>query len=249
MTSIEATIERLTGIVDDSRQQRSRDGYFAALYRNVTVAMRDRIRSGRFDDADRMERFVVAFADRYLDAHRAWRAGEPTTASWALTFEAVGRWRPVALQHLLVGMNAHINLDLGVVAAELAGDSSGLPALRRDFDQVNRVLGELVEASQGAVASVSPWLSLVDRFGGRSDEAIIRFSLRVARDQAWRAAQRLAPLEGTARLQAIDALDQAVAGIGRRVLHPGARLTLVLLLVRLRETASVPEVIDALTGA
>ncbi|MEO1088374.1 MAG: DUF5995 family protein, partial [Acidobacteriota bacterium] len=41
--------------------------------------------------------------------------------------------------------------------------------------------------------SVSPALALLRRFGGRLGDAIIRFSLTVARQGAWRLAERLAP--------------------------------------------------------
>ena len=35
-----------------------------------------------------------------------------------------GRWRPIVLQHLLLGINAHINLDLGVTASEFGEHGS-----------------------------------------------------------------------------------------------------------------------------
>ena len=81
--------------------------------------MKDALEAGAFDDADRMERLDTLFADRYLDAVAARSAGRPATASWELTFAAAQRWRPLVLQHLLVGINAHINLDLGIAAARL----------------------------------------------------------------------------------------------------------------------------------
>ena len=81
-------------------------------------------------------------------------------------------------------MNAHINLDLGVAAAD-AGGGAPLDAVRADFDAVNDVLGQLIDGCQGALDEVSPWLGLADRVGGRGDEAVIRFSLVAARRQAW----------------------------------------------------------------
>ena len=108
-----------------------------------------------------------------------------------MAFEAAGRWRPIVLQHLLLGMNAHINLDLGVTASELA-DGGSIDAVRADFDAVNDVLGELVDGCQGALGQVSPWLGLADRVGGSGDETLIRFSLVAARRQAWSVAERLA---------------------------------------------------------
>ena len=35
--TIDQIVERITGIVDQAKAERSRSGYFAALYRKVTV--------------------------------------------------------------------------------------------------------------------------------------------------------------------------------------------------------------------
>ena len=156
---------------------------------------------------------------------------------WRVAFEAAGRWRPIILQHLLLGMNAHINLDLGVTASEL-GEGGSIDAVRADFDAINDVLGELVDGCQGALGQVSPWLDLADRVGGSRDEEIIRFSLVAARRQAWSVAERLAPLRGAERERAIVAVDARAVKVARAVEHPGIAGSAALLLVRLRERAA-----------
>ena len=203
------TIERLTAIVNDARRDGHRVGYFAAMYLAVTHTVRARGAAGRFEDAARMERFVTVFAGRYLDALDAWRAGRPCPLSWRTAFEAAGG-RPVIVQHLLLGMNAHINLDLGVTASAFASGGS-MEAVRTDFDAINDVLAELVDGCQQALDEVSPWLDLIDRIGGPGDETIIHFSLVVARRQAWSVATRLAGMSGPARDAEIAAVDRATA--------------------------------------
>ena len=124
-----------------------------------------------------------------------------------------------------------------------------LDDVRRDFDAVNGVLGELVEACQGALGEVSPWLGLVDRIGGGGDEQVIRFSLVVARRQAWSAATRFAALPaGAARDAEIAAVDRASAGVAHVVEHPGALASALLAVVRLRERAPVGDVIRLLAA-
>ncbi len=44
------------------------------------------------------------------------------------------------------------------------------------------------------IAEVSPWIGLLGRIGGRRDDEIVRFSIEVARSEAWRFATELAPL-------------------------------------------------------
>ena len=57
--TIDEVVEQLDAIIDDARHERSRLGFFAALYRRVTVEVRDGIAAGRFEDGPRMERFDV----------------------------------------------------------------------------------------------------------------------------------------------------------------------------------------------
>src|SRR5680860_1066517 len=52
-----------------------RGGLFTVVYRAVADRVREGIREGRFDDCERLERFDVIFARRYLDAARAWDEG------------------------------------------------------------------------------------------------------------------------------------------------------------------------------
>ena len=151
-----ATIAALTAVMDECAERDDRAGYFAAMYLAVTRTVQARAAAGAFEDPARMERFASRFAGRYLDAYDGWRAGEPISGSWEVAFRTARRWWPIALQHLLLGMNAHINLDLGVTAATFAGQGR-LAEVRNDFDAINRVLSDLVDACQGAVGAISPW--------------------------------------------------------------------------------------------
>ena len=246
-TTYADTIVALDRIVERCADAGDRTGYFAAMYLAVTRTMRERTESGRFEDPARMERFVTGFAQRYLDARTSFGEGAPGMGSWTVAFRAAARWRPIVLQHLLLGMNAHINLDLGVVASSL-GEHGSIDAVRADFDAVNDVLGELVDGCQHALGEVSPWLGLADRIGGAGDETLIRFSLAAARHQAWTVATRLGPLDGAARDAAIASVDAAAAAIGRRVEHPGVTASALLLAVRARERAAPAEVMRVLAA-
>lgn len=244
--NIPDVLERLDRIVDDARRTGSRLGYFAALYREVTAAVARGIDAGRFEDGARMARFDVTFASRYLDAYDAYCAGRETSRSWRLAFDATDRWPPLVLQHLLLGMNAHITLDLGVAAADTCpGDA--LPSLARDFREINALLGELVDDVQDRIARISPWMWILDRVGGRTDERVCGFCMDTARDLAWRHAERLAPLNGAERDMEIDFIDLAAEALAMPILRPpGMLMSAALLGVRLREVRDVGAVIDAL---
>ena len=89
--TIDEVITRLTGILIESRRVGSRLGYFPALYRKVTVRVKEGIAAGRFEDGPRMERLDVAFANRYLDAYDRRGRGDRPTGSWHVAFDAAGR--------------------------------------------------------------------------------------------------------------------------------------------------------------
>ena len=130
--TIDDVIADIAGVIARCTEESSRLGYFAALYYDVTVKVRQAIRAGAFEDGARMARLDVAFARRYLDAVAQYWRGDESTLAWQVAFRAGRRWSPNVLQHLLLGMNAHINLDLPVAAAQTAPGAQ-LTSLESDF--------------------------------------------------------------------------------------------------------------------
>jgi hypothetical protein len=247
-TTIDEALAGMDDIIARARADGDRRGYFAVLYRKVTAKVKEGVETGFFDDAEQMVRLDCLFADRYLDAVAAADAGGTPTRSWALTFDLASRWRPLILQHLLLGINAHINLDLGVAAARCAPGSE-LPGLRRDYDRINAILASMIAAVQEDLQRVSPWLHWLDRFGARTSSELIRFSIVTARAGAWRFASTLATTDANAWDAAIAERDRRVAEIGRMVAHPGVWMSGGLLAVRLRERNEVRRNLDLLLGA
>lgn len=244
--TIDELIARLDEIVLDARRRRARFGYFAALYARMTRAVQSGIQAGRFLDTAKTAELDVVFGNRYLDAVDAWRAGKETTLVWARAFSAAEAKRHLAIQHLFLGMNAHINLDLGISTAMVrpAGD---VPAsFHADFLEVNAVIAELVDDVQARLARISPWFSLIDWLGGRSDEVVLNFSVKKARDFAWSFAETLAALAEAERPAHIAGVDSHMARLADRITSPGPLLGLGVVLVRLAETRDVGAVLDAL---
>jgi len=132
-----------------------------------------------------MARLDVIFANRYLDALALYRNSEPCTRSWEIAFEAAQNQDFLILQHLLLGMNAHINLDLGIaahinldlgIAAAESVEPNRISELERDFMSINRVLSEKIDEVQDRLSRVSPLLFLLDWAGQRKDEQFAEFS-------------------------------------------------------------------------
>ena len=243
--TIDEVIDRLDAAIDRARREQNRSGYFSVLYRNVTARVREGIQRGEFENGARMERLDVVFANRYLEALHQFQAGEQPSKCWQASFQAAGAWRPIVLQHLLLGMNAHINLDLGVAAATVC-PRGALGELRNDFNIINAVLCAMLDDVQDRLAQVWPMMALLDRMGCRTDEAVMNFAIVRARDAAWSVATALAPLEGEDASQELARVDRRAALLARLIQCPGLTLSAVALLVRATELRQVHKVIDVL---
>lgn len=246
---IDEILVDLERIIDDSRHAKSRIGFFAAMYRQVTLRVQQGIEAGEFEDGPRMDRLDAVFAKRYIDAVAAWKSNGQPTRSWRASFEAAeSPDRRLILQHLLLGMNAHINLDLGIAAAEVApGDS--INSLKRDFDHINVLLNEMLDSVQKAIAKHSPMMHILDQAGGTVGDQILGFSFPVARFAAWMNALVLARQSGNEKESSIDMMDRRAALAALPIVDPGGMVgksvegTIVL-----AETPDVVPVIDTLNS-
>jgi hypothetical protein len=243
--SIDDIIHDLTTIIDDCRQRNSRLGYFPAMYRKVTIRIKDGIRERRFDDNGRMEHLDIIFAERYTDAYWQWRKGQQPTQAWAYAFARAQETQHTVLQHLILGMNAHINLDLGIAAAQTCHDCDLAP-LRNDFFAINDILSGLLDEVQDNLNQSSSFFRRIDALGGRADEAFGNFSLRRARQSAWQKAETLHKLSPAQYPPAIRQFDQATNRLAR-IICPTAALPQAFSAALSRvETAEPREIIEAL---
>lgn len=244
-TTLDDVITELDNVIARARRERSRMGYFAILYRNVTRRVRDGVEQGRFQDGPRMALLDVNFANRYLDALGRYHRGERASTCWTTAFEAAGRWRPLVLQHLLLGINAHINFDLGAAAAVTCPGTT-IAELRHDFNEINALLGEMLDDVQDKLSAISPWMWILDRVGGRTDEALCTFCLDRSRETAWGWAERLAPLEPERIDGELRELDSHVDALARAIYNPGLLLSCAMIGIRVMEVWDVERVMDVL---
>lgn len=243
--SIDEVIESLDRIIEWAKRHESRLGYFPAIYRNVTIAVKEKIENRDFDHPDFMEELDVHFANRYLYAFERYQDSQPITDSWKLAFETAGQWRPIVLQHLLLGMNAHIHLDLGISAAETA-EAGRLRDVRDDFFMINRILSNQIDKVQTQLTEVWPTLKLLDKIGGNVDETLTDASLIITRERAWNITKELSNLPTAERSGRIKILDQETARMGEKIINHNKWVQFLLLLIRLTEIQSISRTIEIL---
>lgn len=214
--------------IEQDRDENSADAYFALLYSWETHDIAEAANAGVFEAPDELRRMLVTFANRYFAARAQYRAETSTSRSWALTFRAARATSALVVQHILLAMNAHINVDLGVAAAE-----TDLPW--PDYARVDAILSQGVSRIQGCLNRTTPVLRGVDLLGGAFDEMFTIYSLKAARRQAFALAQRLRAAPEARRAVIIAEADDLALRLGQRLLDPPLRDRLLLAAVRLTE--------------
>lgn len=243
MKTIEEVLIYMDHIVAECKSHSSRIGYFAVLYRQVTRRVRDGILAGEFEDNPRMEVLDVLFAKRFIDAYELWKAGKNPTESWRLAFEASKNSSLLVLQHLFLGINAHINLDLGIAASEtMAGKD--LIGIQGDFNKINSLLAELVDGVKANLSTISPIFGWLIPLAKGRDEMLLNFSIQLARDGAWKYAGEY-HADSNKDFQVKDR-DANISKLAQKLINPGKFLAFLVKLVGFAEWKSASRTMDQL---
>jgi hypothetical protein len=245
--NIDEVIATLESIIQQSQKDQSPHGYFAALYQKVTIKVKEGINNGFFENGPRMEALDVIFANRYLAAYMEYQSKQPPTLSWQKALKLADRYWPIVLQHLLIGMNAHISLDLGIAAAEIS-KGKDINDLEADFKKINEVLSSLVNEVQNELAEIWPTLHAILRRTKKVDDFLVDFSMEIARDGAWRFAKHLAASPVDQWDAIIEERDAEIANRAKIITNPGVIVSMIFGVIRLGERGSVAEKVSKLVG-
>ncbi|MEM7038997.1 MAG: DUF5995 family protein [Bacteroidota bacterium] len=244
--TIDEVVERLQVMYDELREAGSAYGFFPALYLLVTEAIRAGVRNERFEDNPRMEKLDVIFANRYFEAWHIFQEGGTPAPAWALNFERCGRPNKyLIIQMLLLGINAHVNVDLGIAAAEVA-PGKAYASLENDFNTINDVLGALIDDVKKDMGRFSPRIGWVLRWLGGREEKLLSFSLVKARDQAWKFGADLAQAKREDWPGIIDKKNERIVKLGKAVAYPSIFGKLLMVFVKWSETKEFGPVLEAI---
>ena len=243
--TIDEVLEKLDIIIAESLQNNNPPGFFAYIYRRTTAQIKQAILEGKFEDNARMEKFDVHFANKYLEAYRDYHAGQPVCGPWKTAFDA-GKEKLTILQHIILGMNAHINYDLGMAAAEFTAGTK-IESMKNDFMLVNDVLASLVDELQIKVGRVSKLMFLLDWIGKRTDEEVMNFSMEKARHQAWSFAVKLSVLSNQDKKAKMNEVDEIIGKLGGIVISPpGKVMAFTIKIISFFESKDVKKIIAKL---
>jgi hypothetical protein len=253
VTSIDEVVDAIEGVIAWSIANESRLGYFAALYKRITLAVKNGISDHQFQDGPRMERLDVTFASRYFAALNGYfHPGDFPAIShcWRIAFDGALLPGPIIVQQMLAGVNAHIDLDLGIAAAAVA-PGAALPSLQHDFNTINAVLSSQVATVVEEIDSLSPVLAEIYAVLMNNELDLIADGLVVTRDSAWFFARTLSLEPAFLHPPAIMLHDLEVARVGSLILHPPlfARIVDVIASRESRDIVKNIQTLDAIANA
>lgn len=241
--TIDEVISILDKIVEECKKTDNPLGYFAILYRQVTINVRDGILNNRFEDNARMEKLDVLFANRYFEAYFNYQAQKPITKSWNIAFIS-SKKEYLILQYLLQGINAHINLDLGIATVKTL-ENNKIETIKNDFNAINALLSEMIDEVKDKISSLSPIFKLLMPLAKQWDHKLVQFSIETARDGAWEFANQLY-YNPTNFDTLINERDKKINTLGTALVSPPRFLGWVLNTILFFETGSVKSKMEVL---
>lgn len=247
MSSIDDVIAKMDAIVDQCKEENLRAGYFAVLYRFVTIRIKLGIETDEFDDGERMEQLDTIFARRFFDAYDAYynSADGPVSQSWKHAFDSARSDDYIIMQHLLLGINAHINLDLGIAAAETM-EGKDIELIHKDYNRINAILASLVDDVTSNLSRVSLFFGPMIKLAQGRDEMLVAFSIKIARDGAWEFAKEYAAAQNKELV--IRERDEKIADLARQLTHTGSFLSFIIKIIRFGEFRSLQSNLNRLAG-
>lgn len=244
--TIDEIIVELDNIIEQSVSENNFFGVFAFVYRRTTEQIKAGILEGKFENPTRMENFDVTFAHLYIDAYHAYCEGMTPSRSWLACFNSGNRQLSI-LQHVIMGMNAHISLDLGIATAEVTRGKN-IDDLKEDFNRVNEILNALIDEIQDRIGRASWLFRLMDFTWGKIDEKLIEAGIREFREHAWQVAVQLTNASSEKeRLDLIERFDQKTADFNRSIQQPKNKMMqLIWWTIRLFEEKDIGKIIQNL---
>ena len=190
-----------------------------------------------------MEKPDVIFVSRCLIACDAFTHNQPGTQAWQVAFEAAVKNDWIVLQHLILGINAHINLDLGIAAAEVCAGKN-INVLQNDFDRINDIISNLTNGMKKDLAEICFPVRFLNDI--KEEKVVINFSIATAPKAAWANAVVLSLMDSGQQITYIQTLDLQVSKIAQGILKPGFFVNLFLKIAGIFESDNIAKNIEYL---
>lgn len=198
-----------------------RRAIFLDCYTRMTKNMLGAVAEARFNDGAWVSSLLSRFAEYYFEAlHTYGENADGAPAVWRVAFNAASQPGIHSMQHLFLGVNAHIRYDLVLTLVDMLREEwPGLTEFQRqnryaDHRLVNQIIYETINSVQDAVIErQNPEMDLIDKLMLGVDEWLIFRLISNWREETWHHAQHLMTCAGGASADphaAIEEIEQSV---------------------------------------
>lgn len=216
-SSVEDVLNNLQWCIDYFAETNNPMGYFTAIYKKTTQAVKDGVQNGIFEDNERMERMDVNFANLYFDAIQCFLDGKPAPPHWQITFDARNRTDLSFSQQFLSAANAHICYDLSL-ATETTCKGTAVEDFKTDFMTMNNVLASLYTQVDTELSRFCPDFAFMIKY--LDPEMLYFFGIMMDknRDESWQRAVTLANVSESERPALLQSMMDEVVKHGEFIL-------------------------------
>lgn len=219
-------VSRMANQIHEWERVADQRSVFLSCYLLMTRNILSAIEQREFHDPTWVNSLMERFADYYFVALEAYEQ-EPASAPavWQFAHDTTRAPRTLALQKLLVGINAHINFDLVLSLVDMLGPEWDTLAddqritRYNDHCRVNAVIGRTIDAVQEQVLDpVMPLMAIIDELLGPVDEKLVSHLITHWRETVWHnAMQLLEANEPSERSRLIGQIEQAALRIANLI--------------------------------
>mgnify|MGYP000639047781 CR=1 FL=1 len=201
-------------------------GVFVSAYLQITHAISNEIKKESFKDNKWSANYLVRFANLYREALLNYEnnTSRQVPKSWKVAFDLAKNQEGFIIQHLTLGINAHINHDLALALNDVGIDSDREEKYQ-DHIRINHILEDATDNLKRSVSEkYAPILKRLDRGLGTVDDKITVFSISKAREHAWAMAVALSSARLAIETNLLrSSLDEQAAVISRLILSSPSR--------------------------
>jgi hypothetical protein len=214
--SVDPVYDQMRSLYENWEAAQDRRVIFIHTYLLMTGNMRTALKAGEFYDNRWVGELLDRFAVYYFNALEAYEtAWFSSPMPWRIAFQAAEKQEIMTFQHLLLGVNAHINFDLFATLLDmLLPEWESLSLEQReeryqDHTHVNTIIEQTMDVvQQEIIARYSPMLDRLQKATGEFDDWMVSWLISHWRDQVWKhAVSYLETADRDERAQIVDAVE------------------------------------------
>jgi hypothetical protein len=154
---------------------------FNTTYLIITKAVASKLGSGYFKDDALMEKFDIAFAIYYFEALKQYIETNKTTPAWQILFEQSQKNNRTQIIYMALGVNAHVNNDLGLTLRDIIISEDYLP----EYNKINPLIYSSIDTVVNSLNENSRPIDFIEKKLKIIYFPVLRKIISEWREDAW----------------------------------------------------------------